>query len=159
MADAKSLAGRKFYICATAQATALDAAGYAALTWTEVGGVGAMGESGMSTNILTYDMWNTDVVDKSKGTSNAGDPTLEVARDHTDTGQDLLRTAALTRLKYAFKVEHSDAPSGYTNTIVYHRGLVAGPVRPNGRNEDFDLEVFTLALTQREVVVDPVVIP
>lgn len=154
--SAKSIGARKFYVCATVQPTALDAAGYAALTWTEVTGVGAMGETGSKTNILNYDTWGTDVIDKSKGVTNAGDPTLEVARDATDAGQIIMRAAGLTRYTYAFKVEHDDKPSdGYSNTVAYHRGLVTGPTRPNGRTEDFDLEVFTLALKQREIVVNP----
>ena len=32
------------------------------------------------------------------------------------------------------------------------RGLVTGPKRPNGRNEDFNLEVYTLGLTQYEII-------
>lgn len=158
--DAKALGARKFYVCATPQASPLaNAAAYAALTWVEVTGVGALGETGLKTNILTYDMWGTDVVSKDKGTSNAGDPTLEVARNPTDAGQIILNTAAGTRYKYAFKVEADDKPAdGYTNTVWYHRGLVSGPTHPNGRTEDFDLDVFTLGLVQREIKVDPAAI-
>lgn len=32
---------------------------------------------------------------------------------------------------------------------------MSGPIRPNGRNEDFILARFTLGLMQREIVVDP----
>lgn len=32
---------------------------------------------------------------------------------------------------------------------------MSGPTRPNGQNEDFDLEVFTLGLVQEEIVVNP----
>lgn len=147
----------KLYVCATAQPTALNQAAYEALTWVQVGGVGNVGETGTTTNILTYDTWDTDVVDKAKGMSNAGDPTIEVARDPSDAGQDILRTIADTNLKYAFKIEANDTPSGGTSpTIRYNRGLIAGPVEPNGRNEDFDLEVFNLGLVQKQIKVDPV---
>src|SRR5690606_27926337 len=91
-----------------------------------------------------------------KGISNAGDPPIEVARNPTDLGQIALRAAAATKFNYAFKIEDNDAPSSsYTNSIYYNRGVVTGPTRPNGRNEDFILEVFTLGLNQREIVVDP----
>jgi hypothetical protein len=146
----------KLYVCATPQFNDLDATAFGGLTWVEVKGVGSHGEVGTTTNILTYNTWDTDVVQKAKGTSNAGDPQIELARIPTDPGQDILRDAAATNFNYAFKIERNDKPSlDGTPTIIYNRGLVTGPKRPLGRNEDFDLEVFTLGLNQREVVVDP----
>jgi len=148
--------GRKLYICATPQATDLDAAGYAALTWVRIIGVGSMGEVGTKQNILQYDTWDTDVALKAKGLKDAGAPELEIARNVGDSGQDALRAAALVNLVYAFKIEGNDKlTSGGTNGLIYNRGYVAGPARPQGRNEDFDLEVFTLGFIQLEVVVDP----
>ena len=148
--------GRKVYICVTAQPTDLDQTGYEALIWTRVKHVGSVGESGTKTNINSYDELETDVTQKSKGISNAGDPVIECARNPTDAGQVALRAAALTHFVYAFKFEDADAPaSDYTNTVYYNRGLVAGPERPNGKNEDFILERFTLGLVQKEIVVDP----
>jgi len=133
----------------------LDAAAFALLTWVEVKQVGNHGETGSSTNILTYDTWGTDVIQKAKGMTDAGSPEIEVARLVTDAGQVILRAAALTNFNYAVKLEKNDMPSGgSTNTIIYNRGIITGPTRPNGRNEDFDLEVFTLGLNQREVIVD-----
>lgn len=154
-----SNAGNKLYVCATPQADDLDAAAFALLTWVQVGGVGSHGETGVSTNILTYDTWDTDVVQKAKGMSDAGSPDVEVARDPDDAGQIILRDAGATNYNYAFKIEKNDKPNDDVDsrpTTLYNRGLVTGPRRPNGRNEDFDLEVFTLALQQREVVVDPI---
>lgn len=152
-----SNAGSKLYVCATAQPDELDAGEYAALTWVLVGGVGSIGETGDNTNVLSYDTWDDAVVQKVKGTTNAGDPEIEVARDPDDAGQDILRTAAATNFYYAFKIEGTDKPNASgTPTIRYNRGLVAGPREPNGRNEDFDLEVFTLALVQKQIKVDPV---
>ena len=152
-------AGSKLYVCATAQQADLDAAGFAALTWVQVKGVGNHGETGSSTNILTYDTWDTDVVQKAKGMTDAGSPEIELARIPDDAGQEILHTAALTNLNYAFKIERNDKPNADVDskpTIVYNRGLVTGPRTPNGRNEDFDLEVFSLGLNQRQIVVDPV---
>lgn len=155
---AKTNAGRKFYICETAQAADLTKSQFEALTWLEVNNVGSIGESGIQTNIVSYDELGTTVTQKAKGISNAGDPAVECARNPTDPGQIALRAMALTNLDYAYKTEDNDAPSGFTNSIYYNRGLVTGPTRPNGRNEDFVLEVFTLALNQKEIVVDPVAI-
>ncbi len=152
-------AGAKLYVCATPQPTVLDSTAFAALTWVLVGGVGNFGETGTSTNIVNYDTWDTDFIQKAKGTSNAGDPEIEVARDPADAGQDILRTIAATRYNYAFKIERTDKPTdevGAKPTIVYNRGIIVGPRTPNGRNEDFDLEIFTLGLNQKQIVVDPV---
>jgi len=152
-------AGSKLYVCATAQPDALDESEFEALTWVLVGGVGSIGETGDNTNVLSYDTWDDEVVQKAKGMTNAGDPEIEVARDPDDAGQDILRTAAGTNFYYAFKIEGTDQPdnnAGAQPTIRYNRGLVAGPREPNGRNEDFDLEIFTLGLVQKQIKVDPV---
>lgn len=149
-------AGSKLYICATPQAVDLSQAAFEGLTWVQIKGVGSLGETGSQTNILTYDTWDTTVVQKAKGMTNAGDPEIELARDDTDPGQDLLRAAAATNYNYAFKTERNDKKTDAgTPTVIYNRGLVTGPRRPNGRNEDFDLEIFSLGLNQKEVVVDP----
>lgn len=156
--------GRKFYIAVTtpggstplACPSDLNQGQFEALNWTQVSNVGSIGESGMQTNLPTYDELSTEVMQKQKGISNAGDPPVEVARNPTDPGQVALRAAAATKFNYAFKTEDNDAPSSdYTNSIYYNRGVVTGPTRPNGRNEDFILEVFTLGLNQREIVVNP----
>ena len=154
-------AGRKVYICTTPQPTALDATQYAALTWLLVGGVGSVGETGSKTNILSYDTWDDDVVRKAKGMTDAGSPEIEVARDPEDAGQNALRAAALTNLNYAIRVDGNDKPNtnvGSKPTIRYNRGLISGPTQPNGRNEDFDLEMFMLGLQQRQITVPPVLI-
>lgn len=152
-------AGSKLYVCATPQATDLNQTAYEALTWVLVGGVGSVGETGDNTNVLSYDTWDDAVVQKAKGLTDAGSPEIEVARDPSDAGQDILRTAAGTNFYYAFKIEGTDKPDNNTGakpTIRYNRGLVAGPREPNGRNEDFDLEIFTLGLVQKQIKVDPV---
>jgi hypothetical protein len=151
-----TMSGRKLYICATAQANDLDQSAFAALTYVEIKGVGDLGEIGTKQNILTYDTWGSSVALKAKGLKDGGSPELEVARDTTDPGQDLLRIAAGLNLCYAFKIDCNDKiTGGGANGIIYNRGYAAGPARPQGRNEDFDLEVFTLGFVQAEVVVDP----
>lgn len=154
-------AGRKVYICTTPQPAVLDATQYAALTWLLVGGVGSVGETGSKTNILSYDTWDDDVVRKAKGMTDAGSPEIEVARDPEDAGQNALRAAALTNLNYAIRVDGNDKPNtnvGSKPTIRYNRGLISGPTQPNGRNEDFDLEIFMLGLQQRQITVPPVLV-
>lgn len=156
---ANSNAGSKLYIydepvnvgMTLQQITAL-----AAGEWIEVKGVGSHGETGSTTNILTYDTWDTDVSQKAKGITDAGSPEIELARMPIDPGQMALRAAALTNSNYLFKIVRNDqvTPTTGTGTTLYNLGLVTGPRRPNGRNEDFDLEVYTLGLNQREIVVN-----
>jgi len=132
----------------------LDLAGYEELFWTQIKAVGSHGEVGPSTNILSYDTWDTSVIQKAKGMTDAGSPEIELARLPADPGQIALRAASLLNNKFAFKIVRNDAPAGGTPTIIYNRGLVTGPRRPMGRNEDFDLEIFTLGLQQLEIVDD-----
>lgn len=147
MDQAFSHSGVKVYVSNTAQNSDLDdhaTLGFPGLAYTEVKNVGSLGEYGINTNVISYDMLSTAVTRKAKGITNAGDPPLEVARDDTDAGQIKMRTygAVANKNSYAFKVVKQDG------AVDYLRGLVMGPNRPSGRNEDFDLEVFTIACNQ-----------
>lgn len=156
-AFANTNAASKIYVCATPQNLILDQSAYEALSWVEVGGVGSLGETGKNTNILSYNTWGDDVIQKAKGLTDAGTVDLEVARNPTDAGQVILRAAAAVgnNNNYAFKIVRADGAVGATGTVIYNRGLVGGPKRPNGRNEDFDLEMFMLGFQQVELVVNP----
>lgn len=154
---ANTNAASKIYVCAIPQNSNLTEADYEGLPWTLIKGVGNLGETGKSTNVLTYNTWDTEVSDKAKGITDAGSPTLEVARDPFDPGQDILREAGKVgnNNKYAFKIQRADGEIGGTGTIQYNRGIVGGPTRPNGQNEDFDVEIFNLGFVQEEIVVEP----
>lgn len=156
-AFANANAASRMFICATPQNVNLIQADYEALTWVEISAIGSRGETGISTNVLTYDTWDTTVTQKAKGITDAGSPDLEVARIPTDPGQLLLRSAGAVgnNNNYAIKELRADGAVGSTGTVIYNRGLVMGPKRPGGRNEDFDIEMFTLAFQQAEVVVNP----
>lgn len=141
----------KIYVSSTPQNSVLAVEDYALLTWVEIGSVGNLGETGKSTNVLSYNTWNDSVIQKGKGLTDAGSPTLEVLRIPTDAGQTILRNAGAVgnENNYAFKIAHADG------TVHYNRGMVTGPTRPNGGNEDFVLEVYNLALQQEEISVNP----
>lgn len=156
-AFANANSASKLFVCATPQNADLLKADYEALTWVEVKSVGSRGEMGKTTNILNYDTWDTVVIQKAKGMTDAGTVTLELARLPNDPGQQILRAAGAVgnNNNYAFLERRADGLTPTTGTHIYNRGLVGGPTRPGGRNEDFDLEVFTLGLQQEEVVVNP----
>lgn len=153
---ANTNAKSKFYLSSAPINDDLDQAGFEAVSWLEVKGVGSFGEIGESTNILNYDTWDTEVTQKAKGITDAGSPEIELARIARDPGQIAMRAAARTNLNYGFKIVRNDPEIlGGTGTTRYNRGLVAGPRVPQGRNEDFDLEIYTLGLNQLMITVDP----
>lgn len=155
VAFANSNAASKLFVCPIPQNANLSRADYEALTWVEIKFVGSLGQTGKTTNMLTYDTWGDSVTQKAKGLTDAGSPELEVARDSTDEGQNILKDAGAVgnNNNYAFKELRADGPVGGTGTIRYNRGLVAGPSYPGGRNEDFDLQVFTLGFQQEPLEV------
>lgn len=155
MAEAKTDAGSKLYICVTPKNADLTETEFAALAYVQVKKVGSVGERGINTNIVTYDTWDTVVARKGKGITNAGDPPVEVAQDLTDPGQIAMRAAGAPNVAdaYAFKVERADG------SIEFLRGLLAGPNSPGGCNEDFVLNTYVLGLNQVPIVVPAPVTP
>lgn len=150
-AEARSHSGNTLSISTTVQNDDLDLAGFQGLTYTKVSGVGSVGEYGISTNTLTHDTWDTLVAQKAKGITNAGDPAVEVARTIGDPGQEAMNIAGAANNydNYAFKITNQDG------SVDYLRGLVTGPTRSGGRNEDFDLATYNLLLNQQVVTDNP----
>lgn len=144
MPEAQTNSGSKLYICTTPQNDDLTETAFKALTWVQIARVGNVGERGGSTNILSYNTWDTLVSIKGKGVTDAGSPTIEVAEDLSDPGQIALRAAGspLVQDNYAFKVLRTDG------SMEFFRGIVTGPVFNGGGNEDFVLNRFPLGLNQ-----------
>lgn len=144
-----SHAGDQFAVSTEVANSDLDVSGFEALTYTDVVPVGAMGEYGINTNVISYDTWNTVVLQKAKGITNAGDPTVEVARRDSDAGQQAMAVIGAPDYydAHAFRVTKQDGH------IDYLRALCGGPNSPSGRNEDFDLHVYTLMCIQAPVPV------
>jgi hypothetical protein len=140
-------AGKKYYICATAQEADLDQAGFEALTWVRIGNVGAFPEIGRNEPIATYNTHDNGVL-KGKGSNDPGSGDLECAYAASDVGQIELRTAGATKKNWAFKVLHDDATDSLTATVDYCRAIVSGPRHPNGSDEDFRREVYSLGINQ-----------
>ena len=152
--NAYTHASNKFYISTTAQNADMDdhaTTGFPGLTYTEVKGVGSRGEIGLNTNMVNYDTWGSVVISKGKGLTDAGGGDVEMLRIPNDPGQIAMRAAGAptNHNNYAFKEVLQDG------TTRYYRGLVGGPRHPGGRNEDFDLNVFTLALNQPPLDIPP----
>ena len=143
--NVNSHAGVKFFISPVANNANMSELDFLAINdWIQVSNMGSVGDYGIDTNILSYDSTDTLVARKSKGISNAGDPEFEFARDDSDAGQQAMDVAGAPSLfdAYPFKVEKQDGATDYL------RGLVSGPKTPGGRNEDFDVVMYMLALNQ-----------
>src|SRR5690606_12346949 len=106
-----TLAGATVSISTTAVTFPLNAAAFGALTYTEIGSVGNLGDYGSSPNMISYNTLDTEVTSKAKGVEDAGEIAIEVARIFDDPGQIAMRAAAATKFNYAVKIEYADAPS------------------------------------------------
>lgn len=156
-----TLQGAKVSISSDEVTLPLNAAGFAALTFTEIGSVGNLGDYGAAPNIISYNTLATDVTSKAKGVEDAGELSIEVARIFDDAGQIAIRAAAATKFYYAIKIEYADAPTDdWSNTIMYAAGPVSGPQLLGGGTDDFIRESYTVAFTdQRPIFVAPVETP
>ncbi|WRH62036.1 MAG: hypothetical protein RSE12_16940 [Fuscovulum sp.] len=115
MASSTSI-GTLFSVSTAAPAT-LDAAGYAALTYTQVGEITEIPEFGAEHAVVTHTPLATGVVDKQHGEVNYGSLTIPFAED-VDAGQTLLSTALANKTVISVKVAF---PSG---RIRYFRARV-----------------------------------
>ena len=148
MADGITNFGGAFYISTTAANTDLTESEFTALSYTVVPNIGNHGDSGVSQNVVSYSTWDRNVISKGKGEADAGSPTIEFL-DVASAGMTLLLAAAAVdnANSYAYKIVWSDG------SIEYNRGIVTGPSRPKGGNEDFKRLVFNLGFSQEPVTV------
>ena len=141
--------GGTFSISTTAANADLTLSGFTGLTWESVPNIGNHGPTGVTQNTPSFSTWDRNVALKGKGEANAGDPTVTFL-DVVSAGMTLMLAAADVSEpgSYAFKVEWPDG------SVEYNRGVVTGPARPKGANEDFKTLEFTLGNSQVPVIVD-----
>ena len=155
MADQLNLDGT-LYVCATVQNADLNQAAFKALTWVEIGKIVTLPQVGFEANIVTQNYVNTDFSADAKGFINGTASEIMVGRDPTDAGQVILRTAANTRYRYAFKRVYADDVAGFTATTTYFRALVSSQLDAGGGGEEFDNETFGIKVTaQKPIIVAP----
>lgn len=112
-------AGSTIAISAAAPAT-LDATGYAALTFTEIGGVEKLGPLGPTTNKVEFQPLKGPK-EKHKGSTDYGSLNPSLAHDKADAGQTLLRTAADpdNNALYSFLVTYPTGDKRYFRGRVF----------------------------------------
>jgi hypothetical protein len=137
-----------FSVSTTAANSVLTESGFEALSYTQVPKMGTHGDTGVTQNGVIYSTWDNPVACKGKGEANAGDPTVEFL-DVSSAGMDLMLAyaAVANANSYATKVEWADG------SIEYNRGIIMGPTRPKGANQDFKRVIFTLGYNQEPVIV------
>lgn len=115
----QTAAGSTLAISAAAPATQ-DAAGYAALTYTTVGGVEKLGTIGASFAKVEFQPLNGPK-EKLKGSADYGSLQPSMAHNETDAGQILLRTAAddVANALYSVKVTYQDGSKRYFQGRVF----------------------------------------
>jgi len=144
MADGITNFGGTFAITAIAANTDVaDKTAYLALVYTEVPNVGSFGDTGVSQNVVSYSTWDRNVAAKGKGEADAGSPTVEFL-DVASAGMTIMETNAAVdnANSYAMRIEWPDG------TTEYNRGIVTGPMRLKGGNEDFKRVSFNLGFSQ-----------
>ncbi len=112
-------AGATLAISAAAPATK-DAAGYGALTLTEIGGIEKLGTLGASFNKVEFQPLKGPK-EKYKGSADYGALQPSLATDTSDAGQILLQTAAddETQKLYSFKVTYPDGAKRFFQGRVF----------------------------------------
>lgn len=93
MSNVFTTAGATIGVVADVPAT-LDAAGFAALTYANVGEVTDFGEFGVVYELVTHNPIGTRRTVKRKGTKNNGAVDMVIGRDRDDAGQIVLQAGA-----------------------------------------------------------------
>ena len=110
-------AGSKLSISAAAPAT-YNAAGYAALIFTEIGEISDLGEFGRQYNLVTYNVLSQRRTIKRKGSYNDGTISAQMARVPSDAGQAILVTAVNSDDSHSLKVVLQDGTVFYTTAQI-----------------------------------------
>lgn len=112
-------AGTTIDISAAAPAT-FDVTGYAALTYTNIGGVEQIGTVGATTNKTEFQPLKGPK-EKHKGSTDYGSLQPSLAHDDTDAGQTLLRTAAEpeNNALYSFRITYPTGEKRYSQGRVF----------------------------------------
>lgn len=112
--------GVLFAIVAASPAT-IDAAGFGALTYVNVGEVTDIPEIGADVSVVTHSSLATGIVEKFKGFKNFGSFSLGFADDVSDAGQALLESGATGANE---NTQHSVRITLQDGTFIYFTGKV-----------------------------------
>jgi hypothetical protein len=138
-----TVAGTAIGISAVLPAT-YNIAGYAALTYTNIGNIEDGGEHGREYAEVTFNPIDTRATRKYKGSFNEGNKTLSIGYDSDDAGMILLKTALNDDNDYAFEVAY---PNG---DIDYFIAKVMTLTKATGGVDTIRMASVTLGITTSE---------
>lgn len=114
-----------------------DAAGYAALTWTELGCITEGFSFGATANQTEVTCLSTGKLQRLSGAIDEGQMELTIAYDDTTEAFPLLRAAVYNRLTYYFKVELPNKQNATGKNAIYYFGgkITANAVNIGGADD------------------------
>ena len=113
--------GTIFGVAAAAPAT-VDAVGFAALTYLNVGELTEIPEYGPSAEVVTHQPLATGITEKYKGFINNGSMSIQCARDADDAGQALLAlgvTGINKNVEHSFRITYQDGSIDYFTGKIF----------------------------------------
>ena len=135
-----------FLSVSAAAPASFDAAGYAALTFTDVGEASEIPEFGAAYTPVTFTPLKTGIVNKFHGELNYGSITIPLGYDSADAGQIILLAALASKSAISFRETRSDGTIRYImgKVMSFPRGQSVGSVNMASCNIEFttaDVEV------------------
>ncbi len=134
-----------------------DAAGFGALTFTNVAEITDFGEIGRIYNEILHNPVGARATYKFKGSYNDGNMALQLARAEGvvgDAGLTIIDTALDSDSNFAFVIELNDNPTGTTNTFLYFQGKVMSAPDQIGGVDTIVSKTVNLSVDGSIVVVD-----
>lgn len=135
-----TVAGTTIGVSAVLPAT-YNVAGYAALTFTNIGNIEDGGEHGREYAEVTFNTIDTRGTRKYKGSFNEGNKTLSIGYNSDDAGMILLKTALDDDDDYAFEVKYPDGD------IDYFIGKVMTLTKATAGVDSMRMASVTIAIT------------
>jgi len=135
------------FLSVSAEAPAsFDAAGYVALTFTEVGEASEIPAYGAAHSVVTFTALKDGIVNKFHGELNYGSVTVPIGYDSADAGQIILLAALASKDAISFRETRSDGTIRYImgKVMSFPRGQSVGSVNMASCNIEFttaDVEV------------------
>lgn len=155
MGDIITASGTRVYIGAVATSAIDSIAEFEAISsWLEIDLIESVGEFGDTATLVTFEAIGDGRVRKAKGSRNSGTMSIVAAHDPTSAGQAAVSAAQGGSNKYAFKVVVPDGPVGYSDSILYMRGLVMGDPWNIGNNNNVVRRTYNVELDS-EIFLEP----
>lgn len=136
-----SSAGTTLKISASTPAT-FDAAGYGALTYTNIGEITNLGEFGREYSLITHNPIANRGTVKRKGSFNEGTMALQLGLDKNDAGQILAKSASVSDDDYSFEITTQNGDKYYFQAQVMSFKIGLGEVN-SITSASINLEITT----------------